>query len=99
MKLDFKEISTAWFNKLIHSPQQKKLADDRFNICLECPSKREFFEGIEWSLKCGECGCPLRVKDYTNYTYKDKIGSCPLNKWNEVEDDFLRNIKSNKSII
>ena len=99
MKLDFKEISTAWFNKLIHSPQQKTLADDRFDICLECPSKQEIFKGKEWSLKCGECGCPLQAKIYTNYTYKDKNGSCPLNKWNEVEDNFLKNIKSNTSII
>jgi hypothetical protein len=99
MKLDFKEISTAWFNKLIHSPQQKKLADDRFDICLECPSKQEIFKGKEWSLKCGECGCPLQAKIYTNYTYQHKNGSCPLNKWNEVEDDFLKNIKSNTSII
>jgi hypothetical protein len=50
-------------------------------------------------LKCRECGCPLQVKIYTNYTYKDKNGSCPLNKWNEVEDNFLKNIKSNTSII
>ena len=45
MKLDFKEISVAWFNKLIHSNELKKLADDRFNICLECPSKKEIFKG------------------------------------------------------
>ena len=65
MKLDFKEIATAWYNKFQHTPQQKKLADSRFDICLECPSKKEIFEGKEWSLKCGECGCPLSAKVYT----------------------------------
>ena len=44
MKLDFKEIATAWYNKLIHSNELKKLADDRFSICLECPSKKEVFK-------------------------------------------------------
>ena len=53
MKLDFKEIATAWYNKLIHSNELKKLADDRFSICLECPSKKEVFKKKEWSLRCG----------------------------------------------
>ncbi len=99
MKLDFKEISTAWFNTLVHSPLQKKLADDRFDICLECPSKKEIIKSKQWSLKCGECGCPLKGKIYTYKTYKDKGGSCPLNKWKEVEDEHLQNINSNRTIL
>jgi len=99
MKLDFKEIANSWFNVLSHSPQQKKLADNRFNICLECPSKQEILKGKEWSLKCGECGCPLKAKVYTDYTYKDKRGSCPLNKWKDVEDEHLNTIKANRTIL
>jgi hypothetical protein len=99
MNLDFKEISKAWFNTMVHSPLQKTLADNRFNICLECPSKQEIFKNKQWSLKCGECGCPLKAKVYTDYTYKDKKGSCPLNKWKDVEDEYLKNIKSNRSIL
>ena len=41
MKLDFKEISQAWYNKIIHSAELKQLADKRLDICLKCPSKQE----------------------------------------------------------
>ena len=99
MKLDFKEIATAWYNKFSHTPLQKKLADLRFDIWLECPFKQEILKGKEWSLKCGECGCPLKAKIYTPKTYLDKDGSCPLNKWKDIEDEYLKNFKSTKTII
>lgn len=89
MKLDFKEIVTAWYNVIKHTPEQKELADKRFAICLECPSKKEILEGKEWSLKCGECGCPLKGKVYTKNTYINKELSCPLNKWKEIEIEYL----------
>jgi len=99
VKLDFKEIATAWYNKLIHSNELKKLADNRFSICLECPSKKEIFKGKKWSLRCGECGCPLEGKVYTSNTYLDKSGSCPLGKWKEVEDEYLKTCKTTKTFI
>lgn len=102
MKLDFKEILNAWYNVVNHTPEQKILADKRFDICLKCPSKKEILEGKEWSLKCGECGCPLKAKVYTKKTYLHKDGSCPLNKWKEIEMEHLSNVKSiknNKTII
>jgi hypothetical protein len=105
MKLDFKEIAKAWYNKLVHTAEQKKLADERFEICLKCPSKKEVFKGKEWSLACGECGCPLSAKVYTDETYLSEKGSCPLGKWREVEAEHLiktgklTNIKKIKSII
>lgn len=97
MKIDFKEISVSWFNKLIHSEDLKVLADKRFDICLKCPHKKELFEGKEWSLRCDECGCPLSGKVYTPNTYFHKKGSCPLGKWKDVEDEYLKNIKNHKS--
>ena len=99
--IDFKEIATAWYNKLSHSNELKKLADSRFDICLECPSKQEFFKNKnkEWSLKCGECGCPLKGKIYTSNTHLSERGSCPLGKWKEVEDEYLKGFKSTKTII
>ena len=101
MKLDFKEISSAWYNKFIHSDELKKLADDRFLICLECPSKKEILnvKTTEWALKCNECGCLLKAKVYTPHTYLNKRGSCPLGKWKEVEDEYLKNFKTSKTII
>jgi hypothetical protein len=99
MKIDFLEIATSWYNKLIHSDKLKKLADERFNICLSCEHKKEIFEGKEWSLKCGACGCPLKGKVYTPNTYFHKGGSCPLEKWKEVEDEYLKDFKTSKTII
>lgn len=95
MKLDFKEIVTAWYNVVKHTPEQKELADKRFAICLECPSKKEIFEGKEWSLKCSECGCPLKAKVYTKNTYINQELSCPLNKWKEIEIEYLAKHSSN----
>jgi len=105
MNLDFKEIVGAWYNKFSHTEDQKQLADSRFKICLECPSKKEVLKGKEWSLTCGECGCPLSGKVYTEKTYLDKKGSCPLNKWKEVELEYIAKlskpatIKNTKTII
>lgn len=89
MKLNFKDIVTSWYNVIVHTPEQKELAEKRFDICLQCPSKKEIIEGKEWALKCGECGCPLSAKVYTKTTYLNKDGSCPLNKWKEIEIEYL----------
>jgi hypothetical protein len=99
MKLDLKEIASSWFNVLSHSQEKKELANARFDICLECPSRKETFKNQKWAIRCGECGCPLKGKVYTDYTYKDPKGSCPLEKWKEVEDDFLNKIKSKKTLL
>ena len=101
MKLDFKEIVSAWYNVIKHTPAQKELADKRFEICLECPSKKEILEGKEWSLVCGECGCPLKAKVYTTKMWLTEDGSCPSNKWKEIEIEYLKKInrKQNKTII
>jgi len=87
MHLNFKEIAGAWYNKFKHTDAQKELADARFDICLQCDSKKEIIKKAEWSLVCGECGCPLKAKIYTDQTYADVVngGSCPLNKWEEIE--------------
>ena len=99
MKIDFKEITTAWFNKVIHSPLQKELADDRFKLCLECPSKKEILNDKVWSFICEECGCPLKAKVYTSNTYQSKSGSCPLGKWKDVENLYLEKLKVKKTVI
>lgn len=90
MHLNFKEIAGAWYNKFKHTEKQKELADKRFEICLECPSKKEVIKKKEWALICGECGCPLSAKIYTNNNYLHEDGSCPLNKWEDVEKQWLK---------
>jgi hypothetical protein len=90
MKLDFKEIVSAWYNTIKHTPELKELANKRFEICTQCPSKKETLEGKEWSFVCGECGCPLKAKVYSPKTYLVEDGSCPLNKWKEIEIEYLK---------
>lgn len=105
MKLDFKEIIDAWYNVLNHTTEQKELADKRLEICLTCTYKEEILKGQKWTLKCGKCGCPLSVKVYTKKTHLDKNGSCPLDKWKEIETEHLIKVgkisgsKNTKTII
>jgi hypothetical protein len=95
MDLDFKEITSAWYNKFVHTNEMKELADNRLNICLDCPSKLEGITGFPFRLRCGECGCPLKAKVYTDKTYLDEGGSCPLNKWKDIEIEHFK--KYNKA--
>jgi len=94
MKLDIKEIVTSWYNTFNPTKEEKELADKRFEICLKCPSKKEILKGQKWTLRCGECGCPLGAKTYSPKNYLHKDGSCPLGKWKEIEMESL--IKSGK---
>jgi hypothetical protein len=94
MKLNLKEIIEAWYHKFNPTDEEKELADKRFEICLKCPSKKETLKGQEWTIRCGECGCPLGAKTYSPKTYLHKDGSCPLGKWKEVEMESL--MKSEK---
>ena len=91
--LDFKEIVNAWYNVVNHTPKQKELADNRLQICLTCPSKKEILQGKEWSFVCGECGCPLKAKVFSKKSGKK---ACPLEKWGEAEEIYF---KSSKSLI
>jgi hypothetical protein len=106
MHLNFKEIAEAWYNTINHSPEQKELADARFDVCLQCPNKKETIKKKEWSLICNECGCPLKSKIYTNNTYL-KEGSCPLDYWKQVEEAWYKKypnklpkqLKNNKTLL
>lgn len=105
MKLDIKEIIESWYHKFKPTKEEKELADKRFEICLKCPSKQETLKGQNWTLRCGECGCPLGAKTYTPKTYLNAGGSCPLGKWKEIEMEHLiqigklNSIKNTKTII
>lgn len=80
MSLNIKEISEAWIIAAKPNQQQKKLAQLRYEICLQCP----FFNTILNIEVCGKCGCPISKKVFTN-----KYDSCPEHKWKEIEFDFF----------
>ncbi len=82
--MDMKEIISAWIIKSSPTENQQRLAKERYNICLECPSRTSLFKQKKWSEYCQECGCPLQGKVFT-----PKYNTCPLGKWKEVEDLYL----------
>ena len=48
---------------------EENLAENRFNICKECP------EFIKITSQCKKCGCFMNIKT------KLEAAKCPINKW------------------
>lgn len=82
-----KEIVSAWMVSFNPTTEEKLLAEKRYEICSSCPNRVDKL-GIE---VCNACGCPLSKKIFT---LKDQE-SCPLNKWDKVDEEF-RKTKKNK---
>ena len=80
MGFNLKTIAQSWFDSYFGTELQKELAKERLKICETCPSRKELLKDQEWSVVCGECGCPLNKKIFSK-----KIKECPLNKWIEVD--------------
>jgi len=81
MKIDFKEIVTAWVISFNPTDDEKLLAEKRYEICTGCDKRGVNKIKVE---VCKECGCPLSKKIFT---LKDNE-SCPLGKWDKVNKDF-----------
>lgn len=84
-----KNIAEGWgksLGVLKVSEENKKLALDRVNICVECPYSEEmwlkkFFDGVlkrdelGSGIGCTKCGCPINEKALV---IEEK---CPISKW------------------
>lgn len=92
--IDIKDILTSWITSINPSDLEKKLAEERMEICMSCEIKREFFHNKEWSAICGRCGCPLKKKIFTN-----QYGTCPLKKWHTIEENYKNHLKIKKNSI
>lgn len=88
-------IIEAW--RIANNPTEKQieLSKLRAEICEVCPSKKILNKKISLFIVCGECGCPLKKKIFTN-----DYDACPLGKWKTVEDKFphLKQHKDKKLI-
>lgn len=93
MTIDFSDIVKSWTRALNPTEKQKDLAKKRWDICMDCDSKKEIIKNKKWSYICLECGCKLDKKIFT-----DKISACPLNKWYLVERQHF-NIKEKETLI
>lgn len=94
MKFNPIEILNAWIIAANPTKTQKELAEARMSICMSCESKREVIENKKWSALCGKCGCPLSKKIFTK-----EYGTCPLNKWNSIEEKYISNLKTKQKTI
>jgi PHP family Zn ribbon phosphoesterase len=89
------EIINAWITAANPTEMEAKLAKERLSICLKCDFRKEVIHNKQWSAVCGKCGCPIQKKIFTN-----QYGSCPMNKWEEVEKKYIKNlVVKDKSII
>jgi hypothetical protein len=70
---DIKDIVKSWWSSFNPTEKQSKEGERRLEICMRCDSKKE---SIVFSYVCGECGCPLGKK-----IFSDVEKPCPLNKW------------------
>jgi hypothetical protein len=95
MKFNPLEIINAWITAANPTEIQAEIAKERLNVCLGCEFRKEIIHNKEWSAVCGGCGCPIQKKIFTN-----EYGTCPTNKWEEVEKRYMKNlIVKEKSII
>ena len=76
------EIFLSWRRAANPTPQQTILAAKRYTICQTCPSKQP---SVVFTEVCGECGCPLKAKIYTQ-----SGRACPLSKWDEVDKKYFK---------
>jgi hypothetical protein len=86
------EIIGAWMVSFNPNEDQKKLAEERYKICLNCDKygKKRPLVGDEYCIKCL---CPIQKKIFT----QKKTETCPLRKWDQIEKDFReKKLKENK---
>jgi hypothetical protein len=89
------EIINAWAVSFNPTPEQRELAEKRYEICLGCEhyGKSRPITGDEY---CKKCLCPIQKKVYTQ-KLKD---TCPLKKWEIVEKEFKdKEVKKNKQTL
>jgi hypothetical protein len=83
MDLNFKKIYSAWIIAYNPNPSQKLLAEKRNEICESCPSRKVLTNKLKLGVVCGECGCPISKKIFSN-----DFNDCPLKKWEEVDTTY-----------
>jgi hypothetical protein len=68
-----KDIAISWWRAANPTKKQSDIAEKRLEICMRCDSRKE---SIVFEYVCGECGCPIGKK-----IFSDIKQPCPLNKW------------------
>lgn len=85
MEIDLSKIIDAWATSFNPTKEEKELADKRYSICTSCDQRTSRIK-IEY---CKACGCPLSKKIYSLAAK----ASCPLGKWDDLDQEFNKNKK------
>jgi hypothetical protein len=79
-----REIVTAWSIAINPTQEQKRIAEQRLQICngerVDAYGERfrcEYISDIMGGQICKKCTCPLQGKIFTPH----ELGGCPENKW------------------
>ena len=91
--MDFKKIFNAWITAYNPTEKELELAEKRNLICNDCPSKKVVTEKLKIGTICGECGCPISKK-----IFSDQFNDCPLKKWEEVDSQYFSPRKKNVTL-
>jgi hypothetical protein len=83
------KIANAWITAANPTPTQKELAEKRYEICKGCEFRTFALKKLKMAEVCGECGCPLAAKIFTQ-----EFDACPNHKWLEVEKSHFKTKKS-----
>lgn len=90
MSIDVKNILSAWITSFNPSEDERKLAESRYEICSSCEHKGMILK----TEKCNKCGCPISKKIFS----VPGIGTCPLNKWDEIDLEFIQAKKKKQNL-
>lgn len=72
------KIPMEWIMRSQPTPEQDKIAELRYRVCVECPAFVELDRP-----ECEHCGCYIEHKIYSG-----EERGCPLNKWElSIEDN------------
>lgn len=83
-KPNYKDIFDSWVTSFKPNETQKKLANERLEVCLGCEFRNELIKNNTWSAYCGKCSCPINKKIFSKL-----YNSCPLKLWKEVDSKHM----------
>lgn len=80
--INFSQVYEGWRNKLVPPSELKglieKTAEERLNICAQCPHHSKNYKSVRPDDHCTYCGCTLAAKT------RCLSCKCPLEKWIET---------------
>jgi hypothetical protein len=93
---NYREIFDAWITSFKPNEIEKKLSEERLEICLKCEFRKEIIKKNNWSSYCNRCGCPINKKIFSKL-----FNPCPEKLWDEVDKKYGINLehKDGKTLI